>query len=163
NFTASSVGSATLTSDYDLTFASADSSDDIRGMTEFNARIRALFGRQPGSVFDTNIYLQNYVRVDETLDRALVQEEDNTPFEPGVAIQASVGVRQHAMGLMKMRRTMDSSEWTACTDRVQRTSRLGVGEIRNLDLQYSEAGVMFTLANQRFTDKLRALGVRPEF
>lgn len=48
-----SVGSESLTSDYDLTFKGGD---EVLAVETFNNDFRADFGKEPGSVFDTNAY-----------------------------------------------------------------------------------------------------------
>ena len=65
---AKSVGSQNLTSDYDLTLSSADGSGvEIDAIKEFNATIKGIYGKQPGTVFDTNLYAKDFLKVKDTI------------------------------------------------------------------------------------------------
>lgn len=155
NFSASSVGSTAASSDYDITFASPGSRQDIQAMREFNAGIEKIFGKQPGFAFDTNIYVQDYVRVKEKLDTTL-PDIDNTPFQPGRVFEASVDVDQHVMGLMKMRRTMDDATWIQFWK--EALASASPEDRATLARQYSEADALFVIANSTVVTKLGELG-----
>ena len=65
---AKSVGSQNLTSDYDLTLSSADGSGiEIDAIREFNATIKGTYSKQPGTVFDTNLYAKDFLKVKDTI------------------------------------------------------------------------------------------------
>jgi len=51
--TATSVGSVSLYSDYDITVVGPKSAEIV---DEFNAQFRAIFGKESATVFDTNVY-----------------------------------------------------------------------------------------------------------
>ncbi len=160
-FTASSVGSVAITSDYDLTFGSLGSSNDVRGMVAFNDEIERLFGSPPGTVFDTNIYVADFGKVGEKLDGS-IHDEDGVPFSPSVVFENSIESNQHVMSLLKMRRTMDTSTWLEFTGTSLSSEQLDGLDKAVIGSHYDEADAVFSICNLRLFEKLEEMGHKVE-
>jgi Domain of unknown function (DUF4157) len=61
---AKSVGSKDLSSDYDITISTPRTGEDVEAVDEFNNAIKAEFGVQPGTLFDTNLYAKDFLKVE---------------------------------------------------------------------------------------------------
>jgi hypothetical protein len=164
-FYASSVGSTAATSDIDMTLASPGAGTDIEAMKKFNSEIKRLFGKQPGYALDTNIYVQDYVHVSEKViveqtrkDALGLKDDDNTPFQPGMVFAASVTADTQVMSLIKMRRTMDNSEFRMFENRALQGTGTSQAHAATLAVKYSEADALFTLCNARLVAKLEETG-----
>ncbi|HEY9867011.1 MAG TPA: hypothetical protein V6D21_22750, partial [Candidatus Obscuribacterales bacterium] len=72
---AKSVGSADPTSDYDITISTPGSGKDVEAIKWFNAQVRKEFGVEPGTIFDTNLYAKDYLKVEENIDNAAKAEQ----------------------------------------------------------------------------------------
>jgi len=98
---AKSVGSTDPTSDYDITFSTPGSGNDVIALREFNATVKQLFGKQSGTVFDTNIYAKDYIRVKEKIRTELTgsQQPDSHLEKPGhTDMNKTVAVDQDVAG-----------------------------------------------------------------
>ena len=74
---AKSVGSQNLTSDYDLTLASSDGSGiEIKAIKAFNDEIKSRYSKQPGTVFDTNLYAKDFLKVKDTILSPDTEDDD---------------------------------------------------------------------------------------
>lgn len=108
---ASSVGSSDLTSDYDVTLGvrGGNPGDDVQLVRELNDRFKATFGKQPGSLFDTNFYINNFLPLRENIapgpSPAEIPADDDGDTGPAGAAQ------QDVLSLLKQRRFMDQAEW----------------------------------------------------
>jgi hypothetical protein len=111
-----SSGSEDIESDLDITVASKKPGDDVKAMRQFNAAVKAKFGRPPGRVFDTNLYARDYRRIDEdnmTRNREGAAPEDRDIAEPEGAMANMSGIDQDVATLMKQRRFLDDTTFTA--------------------------------------------------
>ena len=110
---ASSVGSNDLTSDYDVTIGVKGGShgDDVKVVRELNARMKELFGRQPGSTFDTNFYMNNYLPLRENIATGSGPAAEILPVQHGSDSDPEVSAQQDVFSLLKQRRFMDQLEW----------------------------------------------------
>lgn len=110
---ASSVGSSDLTSDYDVTLGVQGGSpgDDVKVVRELNAEIKQMFGKQPGSVFDTNFYTGNFGAVRENI-APKAHPGEIVPTDQG-ATGPAAAAEQDVLSLLKQRRFMDQAEWDA--------------------------------------------------
>tara|TARA_B100001248_G_scaffold262723_1_gene261606 strand:- start:14642 stop:16618 length:1977 start_codon:yes stop_codon:yes gene_type:complete len=114
-----SGGSTNLTSDFDITIALEANEEglkeDVRVAEKFNARIQSDFENPSGIVFDTNLYMQDYLAVKGNLPLT-AGEVENQAIQPVGAPksgkQRSVWLAdQDIMSLMKQRRFMDQRGW----------------------------------------------------
>lgn len=117
---AKSVGSQDPTSDYDITISTPGSGDDVKAITEFNDAIKAKFGVQPGTLFDTNLYAKDYLKVEENIDESskLGQSPDSNLDQPGDGFGKMGGLSQDVASLVKQRRYMNQTEWDTYVDSV---------------------------------------------
>ena len=107
-----SVGSMSLTSDYDITLTvPGDTLGAIRAVKAFNARIAADFGQQPGTIFDTNLYVRDFAPV-EAKGRGKLTGVSDTPMpsKPEV-LKKMLEAGQDVAALLKQRRFMDRGEF----------------------------------------------------
>jgi hypothetical protein len=74
---------------------------------DFNHQIRSVFGKQPGTAFDTNLYVKDFVSVKGQGRGA--GEEDHSPAKPRDAKMLEAG--QDTAALLKQRRFMLQSEY----------------------------------------------------
>lgn len=133
-FTWVSVGSSSLESDYDISItghgtAGGKPVHDSEIVDRFNKRIEAEFaGRQPGTVFDTNLYAS-----------AATEGDIGTPAMRAMAEQA-----QDVGALMKLRRYMGWEEYV----RFQTGTLSGIGAKNRKDMerQFEEADALYFIA-----------------
>ena len=113
---AKSVGSQNLTSDYDLTLASSDGSGiEIEAIKEFNSTIKGWYKKQPGTVFDTNLYAKDFLRVKDTI---LTDEEEDEELAEVEIFTALDTEDQDIAALTKMCQYMDKEAWESYTKSV---------------------------------------------
>ena len=112
-----SVGSMSLTSDYDITLTvPGDALGAIRAVKMFNARVAADFGQQPGTIFDTNLYVRDFAPV-EAKGRGKLTGVSDTPMpsKPEV-LKKMLAAGQDVAALLKQRRFMDRGEFLQLMD-----------------------------------------------
>lgn len=107
-----SVGSMSLTSDYDITLTiPGDPVGAIGVVQAFNQGVAALFGAQPGTVFDTNLYVRDFSSVNAK-GRGSVSGIKDTPVpEKPRALKKMLEAGQDVAALLKQRRFMDQGEF----------------------------------------------------
>ena len=106
---AKSVGSQNLTSDYDLTLASSDGSGiEIDAIKEFNSSIKGVYKKQPGTVFDTNLYAKDFLRVKDTILAEGAEDADLDAVETYTDLDRA---DQDIAALTKMCQYMGKEEW----------------------------------------------------
>ena len=135
------AGSTALSSDYDITFMGPQGAAAVQ---EFNSRFRAHWGKEAGTVFDTNVYAEDVLPGKEVV---LSGQDDITKLG-ATGAGANVDARldeglQDVASLIKVRKNMSRKSWDAFTDRVLR--RLA----GNADLVL-EAASRFAQANTTF-------------
>ncbi|AOY79103.1 hypothetical protein BJP36_03430 [Moorena producens JHB] len=109
---ASSVGSSDLTSDYDVTLGVTDGSvNDVKAVQELNARLKEIFGKQPGTVFDTNFYTNNFLTLKENILTDGSVGEVAPADSPNEATAPITTADQDVLALLKQRRYMDQIKW----------------------------------------------------
>lgn len=142
---AKSVGSTDLTSDYDITIA-AEQGKDVAILRQFNQQVKKDFNAQPGTVFDTNIYLEDYVKV-----------IGNIPFD---GVTSYVGLNgqqdksdwqmnpgdQDIAALIKQRRFSFNEEWNRYVAGVCEPFKGNADLQRSVQQQYQLADTLFNLA-----------------
>jgi hypothetical protein len=154
---AKSVGSQDPTSDYDITISTPGSGDDVKAIAEFNSAIKTKFGVQPGTLFDTNLYAKDYLKVEENIDPAskAKQISDSNLDEPAGAFGKMGGLSQDVASLVKQRRYMNQKEWDTYVDSV-------VNAIENKEQkqltrhQYEEADSIYQIAANELLKEVMA-------
>ncbi len=141
---AKSVGSQNLSSDYDITLSSIDGSGvELQAVKDFNAEIKLAFGRQPGTVFDTNLYVKDFLPVEDTILAPRVVDEWSVAEVRGFL--DSDRSDQDVAALTKMRQYMSAREWDNYLQSMLDDESLGVGKRKELQLQFEEADSLYVL------------------
>ena len=107
-----SVGSTDLTSDYDITVGITGG--DISGaeldvIEKFNDRVRVSFGKQPGTIFDTNLYAKDFLALNRDDQRLTIPDV-------GQAMYNMMVEGQDVGALLKQRRYMGNADWDLFLD-----------------------------------------------
>lgn len=126
-FDAQAVGSTALTSDYDLTLNAGQSSDDVRAIRRFNRDIELMFGVQPGTLLDTNLYAGDYGEPRETLSKNWKSKQQDpaaskAPTTGAAALDEVDALHQrallhlsnddqHIVALTKLRMSLSDGDW----------------------------------------------------
>jgi hypothetical protein len=148
---AKSAGSTDLSSDYDITVSSPGSADDLDAIEAFNDRIKAEFGVQPGTLFDTNLYARDY-------DQFKPSAEFAEFMAPPAAAAASANENQRGMeeevtdvgALIKLRRYMDQNEWDDYV--ADLVSKLDADKQAAVQRRYDEADDVYQIAVSELLD-----------
>lgn len=148
---AKSVGSNNLSSDYDITLSNVStdpkrSGDDVKAVQEFNDLVKKEFGVQPGTLFDTNLYAKDFLKVEANIDLGdTKQQEDTDLAQPGQEFNKFSDLDQDVAALMKQRRFMNQVEWDKYTQQV--VSQIKDEQKKQAVLhQYEEADSLYQIA-----------------
>ncbi len=147
-----SVGSQNLTSDYDLTLSTDDGSGrELQAIRNFNFAVKQRFGKQPGVVFDTNLYAKDFLQVDDNV------------LEPGLSDGKSVEkVRimltadrsdQDVAALTKMRQYMDPDEWQAYFEALCEDGGIDETFRKQIEVQLDETDALYLEKNREVWDR----------
>lgn len=144
---AKSVGSQDPTSDYDITISTPGSGNDVEAIKWFNAQVRKEFGVEPGTVFDTNLYAKDYLKVEENIDdkAKAEQKSDRDLDQPNRGFSKIGSLSQDVAALVKQRRYMKRVEWDNYVDTVVRN----IPDPKQQKLirhQYEEANKIYQVA-----------------
>lgn len=104
---AKSVGSTDLTSDYDITVGIPGgdvSGAELELIQKFNDYVRTTYGKQSGTIFDTNLYAKDFLPLNDKDSRLSLPEV-------GKAMYNMMIEGQDIGALIKLRRYMTNSEW----------------------------------------------------
>jgi hypothetical protein len=144
---AKSVGSTDPTSDYDITISTPGSGDDVKAITDFNNAIKTKFGVQPGTLFDTNLYAKDYLKVEENIDNASIdpQKLDSDLDEAEGGFGKMGGLSQDVAALVKQRRYMNQTEWDKYVNSVVDGVK-GEEQKKMTRHQYEEADSIYQIA-----------------
>ncbi len=113
---AKAIGSTNLTSDYDITFTTTTGDgSEIDAVVSFNDEIKRLFGVPPGVCFDTNLYVKDFLDVEDKtiLGTSAAPRADRKPIDPIEQLLAMDRSDQDVGALTKQRQYMDTAQWTA--------------------------------------------------
>lgn len=104
-----SLGSKALTSDYDITFSGPPA---IQAVIKFNQAFAREFGAEAGTVFDTNVYAQNFLQASNPNKDGKKEGGDEVLGVQGgpEAVQQDQAM-QDVMALVKVRKNMDEGAW----------------------------------------------------
>ncbi|MFT5680826.1 MAG: hypothetical protein ACI8RZ_001732 [Myxococcota bacterium] len=147
NLLAKSVGSVNLTSDYDLTLSSKDGSGrEIDAIKAFNDRIKALYTKQPGTVFDTNLYAKDFLKVKSTVIGVNQGDSDGSGIAEVLEMLELDRSDQDVAALTKMRQYMEQDEWEDYIEGF--TNGMEKEQAEQLRLQFDEADSLFAMKNE---------------
>lgn len=153
-----SVGSQDRESDYDITISSPGTDNDVKAVAEFNNIVKSEFGKQPGTVFDTNLYAKDYLKVEENIDDAAkknTQGTDKDLDQPEQKFSQTGSLDQDVAALVKQRRYMNPAEWENYTQSV--VSQIGdPKEQGSIFKQYEEADAIFQVAAYQLLRKVKS-------
>jgi hypothetical protein len=147
----SASGSTDLTSDYDIVLStnSGRHGDVITMVRQFNELIRQRLIREPGTALDTNLYVKNFVEVEDTF---AARGTDQDPLARITSFQATDRSNQDVAALMKLRRYMNQAEWDAFVAGATPTS----GDVEANRIQFEEAEARFLVAQKTWVERLLA-------
>lgn len=153
---AKSVGSRDLESDYDLTVSTPGSGDDVKAVADFNKLIKAKMGNPPGIVFDTNLYVKDFMAVNENIGNAAV--EDNPLEQPHQQLFGTTDrADQDVAALIKQRRYMEVEDYDEFMGEV--TEGLNEEQRAAVVQQYEEAESIFQLSQKVQIERAKELGI----
>ena len=144
---AKSVGSADPTSDYDITISTPGSGNDVEAIKWFNTQVRKEFGVEPGTVFDTNLYAKDYLKVEENIDDTAKAEQksDRDLDQPNRGFSKIGSLSQDVAALVKQRRYMKQVEWDNYVNQVV-NSITDPQQQKLIRHQYEEADSIYQVA-----------------
>lgn len=143
NLLAKSAGSNDASSDYDITLASPGNDNDVKAIEDFNNQVKADFGVQPGTIFDTNLYAKDYGAInqsDEFKDGA--SPDDTVPGHTAAMEQVEYDF-QDVAALLKLRRYMDQAEWDSYVENM--LTNIDVGKRGAVQRKYDEADGIYQI------------------
>ena len=152
---AKSVGSQDPTSDYDITISTPGSGNDVKAIEDFNREIKKKFGVQPGTLFDTNLYAKDYLKVTENIDEASKKNQvsDTDLDEPDGGFGKMGGLSQDVASLVKQRRYMNQMEWNKYVEEVV-ASIQDESQKKTTRHQYEEADAIYQIAAYELRDEV---------
>ncbi|MCT7948237.1 hypothetical protein NG798_00325 [Ancylothrix sp. C2] len=153
-----SVGSKDRESDYDITISSPGTDNDVKAVAEFNNIVKSEFGKQPGTVFDTNLYAKDYLKVEENIDDTAkndTQGTDKDLDQPEQSFSQTSNLDQDVAALVKQRRYMNPVEWDNYLNSVL-TGINNKQERKAVVKQYEEADAIFQIAAYDLLEECRA-------
>lgn len=160
---AKSVGSQDPTSDYDITISTPGSGQDVEAINWFNEQVRKEFGVEPGTVFDTNLYAKDYLKVEENIDDAAKSEQksDQDLDQPDGEFGTMASLSQDVAALIKQRRYMKQVEWDQYVEEV--VSGIKDPEQQKLIRhQYEEADSIYQVAAYELLGEVKKENINRE-
>ena len=155
---AKSVGSNDLSSDYDITVSTPGDGDDVEAVSDFNQMVKNEFKVQPGTLFDTNLYAKDFLRVEGNIKQDPNLKQDVDLDQPDDEMGKLSNLDQDVAALVKQRRFMNPVEWDKYTKAV-------VSSIKNSDerkavlKQYEEADAIYQIsAHELLANTKESLG-----
>jgi hypothetical protein len=152
---AKSVGSQDPTSDYDITISTPGSGNDVKAIQDFNNTIKNKFGVQPGTLFDTNLYAKDYLKVTENIDESSKKDQisDTDLDQPDGGFGQMGGLSQDVASLVKQRRYMNQMEWNKYVEEVV-ASIQDQSQKKITRHQYEEADAIYQIAAYELRDEV---------
>ena len=135
------AGSTALSSDYDITFMGPQGAAAVQ---EFNRRFRAHWGKEAGTLFDTNVYAEDVLP-----DQATVLEgRDDITRLGDSAGAANVDARldeglQDVASLIKVRKNMTRAAWSDFTGRVLGLLAASPAVAQEANARFSDANTIY--------------------
>ncbi len=137
-----SLGSTDLTSDYDITVGYTrveTSGAELDQIQNFNDHVRLKFGKQPGTIFDTNLYAKDFLPLND---------DDARLAMPGVGkdMYNMMVEGQDVGALVKLRRYMPNEDWLAFLEALLRdVDALNSGAVAATRNRYETADAQYLL------------------
>ncbi len=153
NLLGKSAGSTDLSSDYDITIASPGNDNDVKAIDDFNNAIKADFGVQPGTLFDTNLYAKDFLPIsqsDEFKGAASPADVGQTPIASIVDVENDT---QDVGALLKQRRYMTQAEWDKFVDDLVKT--ITADKRAAVKRKYDEADATYQICVSTLLQELR--------
>jgi len=153
---AKTSGSTDLESDIDITFASSAPGDDVRAASQFNAIVKARFGKPPGRVFDVNIYPRDYNAISESInpDYAVDPIGDKDIDQPTGSMQKLSRVDQDVATLLKQRRFLDDESFQSLMKSVV-DSATSEATRKQIEKQFEEGEDIFLMTTIEKIDRIK--------
>lgn len=145
----SSPGSVNITSDYDITLVGG--TNTWQAVREFNEKFRKEWGRESGTVFDTNVYAADFP-----------PPGSKGSWIPAGARPPGWDDAQEKASLSKVRRFMDQGEWNSYAGRVadatqdQQPASTRGQQVRQI---FAEADRMYSTYVAHLADRLETQAV----
>jgi hypothetical protein len=146
---AKSVGSDNPSSDYDVTLGSPSNPGvEIDVVRAFNSRVQEDFGAPPGVVFDTNLYVKDFLELKgnvsglEGTDGAKIDSPDGIHFGTSDDSDQDVG------SLIKQRQYMPADDWNAYAKSIKDGLKGQPEKLHEATQQFEEADGLY-LTNMR--------------
>jgi hypothetical protein len=135
------AGSTALSSDYDITFMGKHGAAAVQ---EFNSRFRKHWGKEAGSVFDTNVYAEDVLPGKQVV---LSGTDDITKLgatggAENVDARLDEGL-QDVASLVKVRKNMSGTAWDAFTGRIVERLGRNDGLVREARSRFAQANTTF--------------------
>ncbi|MEM7579520.1 MAG: hypothetical protein ACFB02_09675 [Mastigocoleus sp.] len=151
---AKSVGSRDLSSDYDLTVSTPGTGEDVEAVDEFNKMVKSEFGVQSGTLFDTNLYAKDFLKVKENLIEEQSQPDTDLAQPENQELGKLTDLDQDVAALVKQRRFMNQVEWDKYTDSVVE----GIsdqGKKKAVLKQYEEADAIYQISAHNLLEAVK--------
>jgi len=151
-----SVGSQNLTSDYDLTLSTDDESGrELQAIRNFNYGVKTRFGKQPGVVFDTNLYAKDFLKVDDNVLQPGLS--DGKGVEQVKVMLTSDRSDQDVAALTKMRQYMDPDEWQEYFEQLCEDGGISEKYRKQIEVQLDETDALYLEKNREIWDRCVAV------
>lgn len=153
NLLGKSAGSTDLSSDYDITIASPGNDNDVKAIDDFNNAVKADFGVQPGTLFDTNLYAKDFLPIsqsDEFKGEGSPADVGQTPIASIVDVENDT---QDVGALLKQRRYMTQPEWDKFVEDLVRS--LAPDKRAAVRRKYDEADATYQICVATLLTELR--------
>lgn len=125
---AKAVGSADKTSDIDITLSGPD---DVAGMTELNRYARQVWQRELGTLFDTMIYVRDWMLCTDNINRENTTKKGPADADPSIQVEV-LDFLGDIYGLVKVRRFTSAKEWAALKEAVYRDVKIDGLEVTDV-------------------------------
>ncbi|MBE9125559.1 MULTISPECIES: hypothetical protein [unclassified Coleofasciculus] len=144
---AKSVGSTDLSSDYDITVSTPETGEDVEAVNDFNNIVKSEFGVQPGTLFDTNLYAKDFLKVEGNIKADNQQQlaADKDLLQPENGLKEFSNLDQDVAALVKQRRFMNQTEWDKYTQTVVQNIS-DPEQAKAILKQYEEADGIYQIA-----------------
>lgn len=104
-------GSTDLTSDYDVTFDGGENKSlESKAVKEFNKLFRERWGKESGTIFDTNVYTTGHMPTGED-KKEKEKDKGRTQWQMTKEGEKKSDKLLDEMALLKIRRNMSQSQW----------------------------------------------------
>lgn len=153
NLLGKSAGSTDLSSDYDITISSPGNDNDVKAIEDFNNAVKADFGVQPGTLFDTNLYAKDFLPISQSDEFKNAASPSDVGAAPIASIVDVENDTQDVGALLKQRRYMTQAEWDKFVDDLVKT--LAPDKRAAVKRKYDEADATYQICVATLLQELR--------